>query len=52
MKFGHLRETGNAAGSCKPEREIAGAGVASLRKQQPGNATPPKQLMGAGKIKI
>jgi hypothetical protein len=31
MKFGHLRETDNAAGSCKPEREIAGAGAASLR---------------------
>jgi hypothetical protein len=52
MKFGHLRETDNAAGSCKPEREIAGAGVASLRKQQPASVALLNSLWGREKLKF
>jgi hypothetical protein len=52
MKFGHLRETDNAAGSGKPEGVIAGAGVAFLRKQQPANAALLNSLWGREKLKF
>ena len=49
MKFGHLRETDNAAGCRKPETEIAGAGVTPLRKQQPATVALLNSLWGREK---